>query len=278
MRRISTAALRRRPRRSWPSVASRRLSCATARCTAARSCAGLVGSARSSSASGRAGGSFSVRSISARSSSRRRWRSKRLICSRSSDGSSALTPPCAWRPRVRRMRCTSTPITPEPSPRAAEGGDRQPGQVAHLAVASLGDRLADRLAQLVEIEALAALVAATLADAPVERLLLGRAEEEAIEEQLEDAAVLLGLGDRGGQSLTEVVLLLPRHRFERCERVEDLRGPDRKALAAQLVAEGYDARGEARWPPVSLRPRHRAGPRQASPRRARPPGPCRCGA
>ena len=43
-------------------------------------------------------------------------------------------------------------------------------------------------------------------------------------EQLEDAAVLLGLGDRRGQRLAEVVLPLPRHRLERRERVEDLRG------------------------------------------------------
>ena len=42
---------------------------------------------------------------------------------------------------------------------APEGGDRQPGEVAHLAVVALGDRLADRLAQLVEVEPVAALVA-----------------------------------------------------------------------------------------------------------------------
>ena len=55
---MSTIAARLRPRCSWPSVARRRLSWATARCTAARSWVGLVGRARSSSASGREGGSF----------------------------------------------------------------------------------------------------------------------------------------------------------------------------------------------------------------------------
>ena len=115
---MSTTDARLRPRCSWPRVASRRLSWVTARCTAARSWVGLVGRARSSSASGRDVGSCSVRSISPRSSSRRRWRSKRATCSRSS-----VAPPSesgrdwVWRPSVRRMRCTSTPITPEPSPR-----------------------------------------------------------------------------------------------------------------------------------------------------------------
>src|SRR5207344_2263148 len=49
---------------------------------------------------------------------------------------------------------------------AAEGGDRQPRQVAHLAVVAGDYRLADLLAQLVDVEPLAALVAlALLADA-----------------------------------------------------------------------------------------------------------------
>src|SRR3954453_14255381 len=119
--RMSTCARRLRPRCSWPWVFRRRLSCATTRWTAARSCSGPDGSARSSSLSGRAGGSCSVRSICARSSSRRRICSKRRISSRgrpSRRGSSGGR--SGWgserRPSWRRMRCTSTPMTPEPPP------------------------------------------------------------------------------------------------------------------------------------------------------------------
>ena len=121
---------------------------------------------------------------------------------------------------------------------AAEGGDREPRGVAHLAVVALGDRRADRLAQLVEVEPVAALVAALLADPLLERLGLGGAEEEAVEEQLEDAPVLLRLGDRRRQRLAEVGRVGPRDDAERLEGVEDLGGADRDALAAQLLAEG----------------------------------------
>src|SRR4051795_12671730 len=121
VRRTSTALRRRRPRVSLPCVASRRRSWATTRCTAARSCSGPLGSARSSSFRGREGGSCSVRSICARSSSRRSSASKRRSCSRGSPsrrGSSGGRSGCGSerRPSARRMRCTSTPITPEPSP------------------------------------------------------------------------------------------------------------------------------------------------------------------
>ena len=76
-----------------PIVFSRRLSCATTRCTAARSCNGPDGSARSSSLSGRAGESCSERSICPRSSSWRSSCSKRRISSRGS-------PPWQWVPEL----------------------------------------------------------------------------------------------------------------------------------------------------------------------------------
>src|SRR3954454_20319285 len=121
VRRMSTAARRLRPRCSWPWVFRRRLSCATTRCTAARSWSGPEGRARSSSLSGREGGSCSVRSICARSSSRRSSASKRRISSRGRPwrrGSSSGSSGCGSerRPSWRRMRCTSTPMTPDPSP------------------------------------------------------------------------------------------------------------------------------------------------------------------
>src|SRR4051794_11352584 len=43
---------------------------------------------------------------------------------------------------------------------AAERRDREPREVAHLAVVALADRLADRVAQGVEVESVAALIAA----------------------------------------------------------------------------------------------------------------------
>src|SRR5262249_37026517 len=130
---------------------------------------------------------------------------------------------------------------------APEGGDRQPGQVAHLAVVALDDRLAHLLAQLVEVDLLAALVAAlALLDAARDGLRLGGGEEPALEEQLEDAAVLLRLGDRRRQRLAEVLARGPVHLLERREGIEDLRGADRDALAAQLLAEAEQLRGEAR--------------------------------
>ena len=159
---------------------------------------------------------------------------------------------------------------------AAEGGDREPGQVAHLALVSLEDRLAHLLAQLVDVEPLAALLApALLADAALDRLGLGDAEEPAVEEQLEEAAILLRLGDRRRQRLAEVVLGRPGHLFEGRERVEDLRGPDRDPFAAQLLAEAEQLRGQPRRAGVRL---GAVRGRQVSPRLAPRRGRCRCGA
>src|SRR3954447_16567387 len=121
VRRTSTWARRLRPLSSWPCVASRRLSWATTRWTAARSWSGPLGSARSRSDSGRDGGSCRVRSMRSRSSSRRRCCSKRRMASRGSPsrrGSPSGLSGCgsARSSSERRIRCTSTPMTPEPSP------------------------------------------------------------------------------------------------------------------------------------------------------------------
>ena len=136
MRRTSTCAWRAWPRCSWPCVFRRRLSCATTRWTAARSCSGPLGSARSSSLSGRDGGSFSVRSIWPRSSSRRSSASKRRSASRgspsrrgSSSGSSrrrldaqAQRPADALHVDADHARALAL---------APERRDRQPREVAH---------------------------------------------------------------------------------------------------------------------------------------------------
>ena len=75
----------------------------------------------------------------------------------------------------------------------------------------------------------------------LERLGLGGAEEVAVEEQLEDAPVLLRLGERRGQRLAEVALVGPAHLVERGEGVEDLGGADGDALRAELLEEGEQA-------------------------------------
>ena len=194
-----------------------------------------------------------VRSIRSRSSSRRRWRSKALSCSRSIGGSSARRP----RRRLgagREAEGAADPLHVDPDHSgalalAAEGGDRQAGQVAHRVLSSCFDRLADLLAQLVDVESLGSLAArpdlvSRLADPPLDRLGLGGAEEPAVEEQLEDAAVLLGLGDRRRQRLAEVLARGPGHLVQRREGVEDLRGADRDALAAQLLAEAEQLGGQ----------------------------------
>jgi len=76
-------------------------------------------------------------------------------------------------------------------PLAAEGRHREPGEVAHLAVVALEDRPPDRLAELVQVDSVAGSLEALILDSALERLRLGRSEEVAVEEQLEDSPVLL---------------------------------------------------------------------------------------
>jgi hypothetical protein len=138
---------------------------------------------------------------------------------------------------------------------AAEGGDRQAGEVAQRVLVALLHRVADQLAQLVAVEAIGEVAArlgalvdlvvgGPLGDPLLDRGGLGGAEEVAVEEQLEGASVVLGLGDRRRQRLAEVGLLGPGDVLQRGERVEDLRGPDGDALAPQFLAEAEQLRPE----------------------------------
>ena len=214
MRRTSTCAWRLRPRVSWPWVASRRLSWATTRWTAARSCSGPVGSARSSSFSGRDGGSACVRSICARSSSRRRCgleaadlvaRQARLVLR-----AVLLHRPAGLRAQAERA---ADPLDVDAEhagalAAAAERGDREPREVAHRGVVAVAIACSDLLAQRVEVDPLAA------GDRRPRRRprarswrsasRLGGAEEEALEDEVEDAPVLGRLGERRGERLAEV--------------------------------------------------------------------------
>src|SRR5436190_23638859 len=100
---------------------------------------------------------------------------------------------------------------------APERGDGEAGQVAHLAVGAGAHGRADALAQIVEVEPVAALEA-LLGQPLLDGLALDRAEEEAVEDELEDAPVLLRLRERRRERLTEILAHGPRHMLERLER------------------------------------------------------------
>ena len=122
----------------------------------------------------------------------------------------------------------------------AEGGDGQPGEIAELGVGALlqggGDLLAERVEVELEVGA-GALAGGALGDVLAARLGLGGAEEEALEHQLEDAAVLRGLGEGRRHRLLEVRLAGPADVLKRREGVEQLGGAERHALLAQLLGE-----------------------------------------
>ena len=238
---------------SWPCVASRRLSWATTRCTAARSWIGPLGSARSSSLSGRLGGSARVRSISARSSSRRSCCSKpaagrgeRRRGARVVLGQVRAAARCAGRARGgcagRRRRARRSPR------RGAEGGDRQPREVAHRAPPApsrIAAAICWRSASRSMLGRPPVDGPRRLGDALRGRLGLGGAEEEAIEHELEHAAVVGRLGERRGERLLEVRVRGPLTSSSARERVEQLGGADRDALAAQLLGEADQLRVES---------------------------------
>ena len=89
---------------------------------------------------------------------------------------------------------------------AAEGGDREASEIAHRGVVAVADHLQELLAQVVELDPLAAgdAVAILLPHFVAERAGLGGAEKEALEHEVEDAAVLGRLGERGGERRAEV--------------------------------------------------------------------------
>ncbi len=130
---------------------------------------------------------------------------------------------------------------------ARERCDRHPREVAHRALGAVAHGRRDLGAQRLEllvgqlVEDRAIVLAHALADGGE----LDGAEEEALEDELEDAPVLLTLGERRGERLAEVGLLGPHDLAQHGERVEQLRGADRDAFAAQLLAELEHARRQA---------------------------------
>ena len=159
---------------------------------------------------------------------------------------------------------------------AAERRDRQAREVAHLALLAVAQRLRDELAQRLHVDLGVDLVGvdpALLAHALAHGGQLGRAEEEPLEDELEDAPVVLGLRQRRGQRLAEVRRLGPLDLAQHREAVEQLARSHGHALGAQLLAELEDASGEAGL----IRRRHRAA-RPVSRPPARPRCRGRCGA
>ena len=163
---------------------------------------------------------------------------------------------------------------------AAEGGDRQPRQVAHLALVARrrspgGSARAARRCRAARRPRGAAPCSL---DPALDRLRLGGAEEPALEEQLEEPPVLLRLGDRRRQRLAEVVAATSQGTCSsaaKASRISEvptatpsLRSSSQKpsSFAARPGRAGLSALG-----PYGLG-------RQASPRPARRPGRCRCGA
>ncbi len=168
-----------------------------------------------------------------------------------------------FRPSVRRMRCTSTPITPEPSPwrpkaaiaSRARSRSSPSEPSSPCSAARIRSRSASRSSRSPGALALG-LVAVDLLHAALRCLALHRAEEEAVEHQLEHAAVLLRLGQRGRQRLEEVLAAGPAHGVQSGERVEQLGRAHRHALVSQLVGQLQQPRrhagrtGGVRHPPV----------------------------
>src|SRR4029079_14545997 len=97
---------------------------------------------------------------------------------------------------------------------ASERGHGELREVAHPGLVTVGDRLADHFGQLVAVDPLALaglagldLIAVALGLAgsfAVDRLELGGAEEPAVEDALEQVAVLLRLRQGRGQRLAEL--------------------------------------------------------------------------
>ena len=154
------------------------------------------------------------------------------------------------RPSARRMRCTSTPSTPEPWPRWPKAA------IASRARSRMADSSPSRSACSTASRS-ASSVSSSASWSPCrprrrprltprrDRLRLGGAEEEALEDEVEDAPVLGGLGQRRGQRLAELGRLGPADLAQRGEPVQQLARPQRHALAPQVLPEREQLRVEA---------------------------------
>ena len=294
MRRTSTCAWRRCPRACRPCVARRRRSCATTRCTAARSCerarrqraVELAQRARR----GQVAGALDLRALEL--APQQRLEAAQRVARQARRGAGRSAGSSGWgsarRPSARRMRCTSTPITPEPSWRRAK--------------AAIAIRARSRIAPSEPSRSAAAICARSASSSSsvssprsVRRALLARARPRARPparrrgRRSGRTPARTRAGPPGswraspraprGSPPARSSSISPQHR----EGVEQLGGADRDAFAAQLLAELQDARRQPAGGAAGLRAAARAqatsaGARELQPRRARRPRPCRCGA
>ena len=162
--------------------------------------------------------------------------------------------------------------------RAPDRREREPREVRHAPLVAVGERARDLCAQLLQVDRAPVAVTlaaragpAALAHPLLDRGGLGRAVQEALEHEVEHAAVLGRLGERRRERLAEHRALAPVDLPERREGVEQLGGADRDALRAQLVGEREQTLVEAHG--RAVRPTT-AAPGRPAPRPAR----CRCGA
>lgn len=110
---------------------------------------------------------------------------------------------------------------PRPLLAAGQGSDGHAREVAHGALSAVAQRGRDLCAQLFELVVgqLAEGAAIVLADTLAGGGQLDGAKEEALEDELEHAPVLLALGQGGGERLAKVLLGGPADLVQHGERV-----------------------------------------------------------
>ena len=248
----------------------------TERWTAARSWVGLVGSARSSSASGRDGRQLAgpLDQPALELAAQVGLEAAHAVAVELDVLAGAVGLGCApgVRPSERRIRCTSTPTTPEPSPRRPKAATASCARSRICAVVAVGDRLADRLAQLVEVDPLAvAALRARIAVALASLVVAARAPRSSAARKNQRSKTS-SKRRRSSCDLASVAASASRKSsrsvhgtdLDRGEGVEDLGGADRDALGAQLLAEADELRRRTSRPrragaPAALARRSPAG-------------------
>ena len=199
---------------------------------------------------------------------------------------------CWRRSSVRRMRCTSTPITPELSPWPPNAATASRARSPMSPSRPCADRILDlRAAGRRGRCARRPRSASPSGPCSIASRLDG-VEEEAVEQQLEEAPVLLRLGERRRERLAEVLALGPGHlarargrrRGSRpCRPARPPRAARRRSAAAAGARPGALAlragrRRGRRGAPASRSRLFRGRHRRAARRRARRRGRGRCGA
>ena len=212
-----------------------------------------MGSARSSSFSGRLGGSDAVRSIRLRSSSRRRCCSNRRSWSRGHAVAARVVLGEVGLRLGPQAQRAADPLHVDAEHAgalaAAERGDREPGEVPQRGVRAVPQRRRDLLAERVEVD-LAVLAAVALAGASS---VMPRRAASASAARKKKRSNTRSNTRRSSGDLASVAASASLKSAcsvhgtccERVERVEDLGGADRDALLAQVLGERQQLAVEA---------------------------------